>query len=414
MADPMAALRRLWPFVWPPSVRRRALLVTAASFLAWTAWYLAAIPGPAADLSRGHFSDHFSHMNAARFFTHVGMGKWKHSMAESLRRLTPAERAALPPDERTILAGGDEAYEIPGFPEDKPIIASWSGLPHFYPPGDLVLVAPVAVLYHFTSMRLGTACRLLILLFLAFAHGALFFLFEDWLSADQVVSPVGFAGLFVGYSELIHWSLEGFYDAAMLVPLIVCTRYLRQRRGLAAGVAYCAAAFIHYRAFFFAPLALYAAYLLVRNREWREWRRPHFIAIGVAAVLGGSSLWTFFTVLPRITGVATNNPIFIGTGPITHTTWAFLAVALVVGLALARARAWLDVAILGWLTVMLVRMNSTYEWYMLVLIAWLGLDVLSRPTLTSIAREARVIYVVTASMFAFRYTPLPTWLVRLF
>ena len=369
---------------------------------------------PKADLTRGMFSDHFSHMNAARFFMHVGWGKWKHSMSESLRRLTPEERAALPEDERAILGGGDEAYEVPGFPKDKPIIASWSGLPHFYPPGDLVLVAPIAAAYHFTAMRLGTACRLLILLFLAFAHAGVFLLLERFFDPEAMVAPVGFLGLFIGYSELVHWSLEGFYDAALAVPLILCSRYLRANRPLAAGVAYCAAAFIHYRAFFFAPLTVYAAYLLLRQRAWKQFGARQWAAVGVAAALGGISLATFFTVLP-ITAQAPNNPIysFAAGGPTVQAS-VFLLVCALIATACVRARAWMDLALLAWLALMLLRMPTTYEWYLLVPLAWVGFETWGRREAVGDVRDGRVLFMVVAGAFASRYAPLPQWLHVLF
>ncbi len=395
--------------------RLRALIFTLVSFFGWSAWYWVKLPGPKADLSKGMFSDHFSHMNAARFFTHVGFGKWKHSMSESLRKLTPEERAALPADERAILGYGDEAYEVPGFPKDKPIIASWSTYPHFYPPGDLVLVAPVAAAYHFTSMGLGTACRLLILLFLGFAHAGVFLLAERFLDPDAVAAPVGVLGLFLGYSELVHWSLEGFYDAALAVPLILCTRALRANRPLSAGVAYCAAAFIHYRAFFFAPLAVYAAFLLVKQKAWRTFGPKEWSAVGVAALLGGLSLGTFFTVLPRITAMAPNNPIYsFGPGGFGVQAKVFLLVCVLIGLAFARARAWMDLALLGWLSLMLLRMPTTYEWYLLVPLAWLGFECWGPPERRGFARGGRALYMLCAGALAFRYAPIPYWLHVLF
>ena len=61
-----------------------------------------------------------------------------------------------------------------------------------------------------------------------------------------ILSPL--ATLLVWF-PVVHWTLEGFYDVAMIAPLLLCWRYLGQRRGLAAGVAFCAAAFLHFRAY---------------------------------------------------------------------------------------------------------------------------------------------------------------------
>jgi len=46
-----------------------------------------------------------------------------------------------------------------------------------YPPGDMLLVAPIAALYHYTNLSFGGACHLLIGWFIVLAHSALFYFF---------------------------------------------------------------------------------------------------------------------------------------------------------------------------------------------------------------------------------------------
>src|SRR5438105_12814524 len=105
---------------------------------------------------------------------------------------------------------------------------------------------------------------------------------------------------FLGTNAVLRWTMEGFYDSAMLVPLLLCWRYLGQRRGLAAGVAFCAAAFLHFRAYYYAPWAVAAAFIVVRDRQWRDWRGRDFAALAAGAVLGAASLVSYFLALPGL------------------------------------------------------------------------------------------------------------------
>jgi hypothetical protein len=59
-------------------------------------------------------------------------------------------------------------------------------------------------------------------------------------------------------------------------------------------------------------------------------------------------------------------------------------------------------------------MNSVYDWYVVALIPWLGLTVPPGTVAPNIVRAARLVFVVIASVFAFRYVPIPTWIGLLF
>jgi hypothetical protein len=247
--------------------RRRALAVVLVSFAGWACWYVAHRNAhPFGDLSRGSFTDHFSHMNAARLFARVGADIWRRPIGEQGRPLSVGEASQLPADLRPY-ANEAEMRWIEGWPASKPFFSSWVGFPRFYPPGDLLLVAPLSAAYHFTSLSFSAVNRLLILYFLLLAHVSLYFALRNFsLGRDAWLGPIG---LFFVYTELIHWSLEGFYDVAMVGPLVLCAGFLVAKRGLAALLAYCAAAFIHFRALIFAPFAAYAVYLIFQERPWR-------------------------------------------------------------------------------------------------------------------------------------------------
>ncbi len=234
------------------SARRKALLLTVVSCLGWSLWNgLRNYEHPWGDLSKGKFTDHFSHMNAARVFPLLGIDLWRVPIAHEHRRLTAAELAATPTDvqQGASLSGG--VFHVSGWPKDQPLAIGWSQKARMYPPGDMLLVAPIAALYHYTSLSLSGACRILLGWFIILAHAALFFFFLNVFENPR--SGLDWLVAFLVYSHVMYWTLEGFYDAVAIVPLVVCARYLGRRQGLSAGVAYSVAALVHFRAFFHAP-----------------------------------------------------------------------------------------------------------------------------------------------------------------
>ena len=144
--------------------------------------------------------------------------------------MTPEELASLPDDVRA--AAGPEVRFVPRLARGQTARRELVAQSAAHPPGDMLLVAPVALAYHLTPLSFAGANTLLILLFLP-------------LRARRAVRrrPLGIGGalfrvrvlpLFVIYAEVIHWTLEGFDHAAVIAPLVLCARYLNARRGLAA------------------------------------------------------------------------------------------------------------------------------------------------------------------------------------
>ena len=86
------------------SARRKALLLTLVSLLGWSLWNgFRKYEHPWGDLSKGRFTDHFSHMNAARLFPRMRLDIWRVPIANKFRQLTSEELDAAPSDVR---AGG--------------------------------------------------------------------------------------------------------------------------------------------------------------------------------------------------------------------------------------------------------------------------------------------------------------------
>jgi hypothetical protein len=387
------------------SARRKALLLTVISCLGWSLWNgLRKYDHPWGDLSKGQFTDHFSHMNAARLFPRMGLDIWRVPIANRYRQLTHAELAATPRDVQSGGSGTGGVFFVPGWPADKPLTIGWSNKTRMYPPGDMLLVAPIAALYHYTSLSLSGACRMLIGWFIVLAHVALFFFFLNYYEGKH--SGLDWLVAFLVYSHVMYWTLEGFYDAVAIVPLVVCARYLGRRRGLPAGVAYCVGALLHFRVFFQAPWAVWALGLTLRDRSLRRLRPRHFIAVAVALACASASLLAFWLDWESLRGVSVNNPLRLAISAHDKArAWNLKVVLGVCALAFIASRAWLDLVSLAWLGYIAFTLREFYYWHLLVSTAWIA-----APATRPVVRAVRLAFVLTLVAILFRDPFAPEWL----
>ncbi len=393
--------------------RRRLLLAVLASFVLWTACYLARKSHPFGGISDGVFTDHFSHMNTTRLFPSVGIGIWTSPIRSHGRPLSPQEKAALPEDVKPAAFPNGEVYFVPGWPEDKPLISGWSHLPRLHPPGDLVLTGPVALLYHYTRLSFSGANRLLIVVFLGYAHISLYFLGRAWLKRPEGAGYISTLAQLVVYFELVHWSLEGFYEGAVVAPLVLCAGWIHERKPVHAILAYCVAANIHFRAFFFAPWVIYAALIVVREKHWRSWRLAHWVMLAAAAALTFTSLGVFHLLWPTLKSLPLHRNSISLSGPtIDHgALLAYGIVAVITCAGFFYTRSYLDIAVLGWVTFMLISLREMYAWDITTLLAWTGASVprAATPRLL-IVRDVRTFFILFVAAFLFGNSMMPSWL----
>ncbi len=226
----------------------------------------------------------------------------------------------------------------------------------------------------------------------------------------RAAGPIGlFAGLIV-YGELVRWSAAGFYDAAAVLPLVLCARSLRERRGVAALTAYCIAAALHFRAFYFAPWPLAAAWIVIKDKQWRGLRGRDLLALAVALLCAVCSLGTFAMVWPalRVTGdlnALHQLPVLLA----FLLFWALCAAGFI------RARAFLDLAVLAWLLVLLPLQRHAFNWYAVLLLPWLSAPVPARAKEKfRLVGEARLLAFVVAAGYVYDRWPMPPqWLPQL-
>jgi hypothetical protein len=392
-----------------PHAQKRALLLTLASLAFWTWWNAQREFGhPWGDISRGRFTDHISHMNAARLFPRVGLDLWRVPVGKLFRSLTDEEMARMPDD---VQKGGSETggvHYVPGWPSDKPLVIAWTDKTRMYPPGDMVLVAPIAVLYHYTSLSLESASRVLIGWYILLAHVALFFFFLAFYESRS--GAIEWLAAFLVYSNVMHFTLEGFYDAVVIAPLVLCARYWTRRRGVAALLAYCVAAFLHFRAFFLAPWALVAAFTMVRTRFWQrlDWRAG--LALATAGLLGAISLYTFWLDLPSLRQVPEFNPVVVGNYKQNLALiWNLKIVIAVCAVALLWSRAWLDVVMQAWLSAIIFLLREFAAWHLVIPMAWIA-----APTKRNHVRAIRLAFLMTVLALVLGDWFSPSWMGRLY
>jgi len=400
-----------------PRTRRALIALCALSWAGWSGWeLLRPARNPLMDLS-GWYTDHFSHMNTARIFLRFGTAIWRTSPQQMLPRPTPEVRARLPPD---VFQCADCLFVAPGW--KKPVLLTWPNVVRPYPPGDMLLTAPIAALYHFTDLSATDANRLLLVLFLAFAHVAIFLLLDGLAFAPGNLRWHALLPGFLGSFALLHWTLEGFYDASFVVLLLLCWRWLGERRALAAIVAFCAASFLHFRAYYYAPWALAAAALVVRERRWQAWHGRDWAALGAAVLLGGASLATFALVLPSLLSYKVYlSPLFVSRDHrIAPALFLGALIAAVALAAFAAARSWIDALMVPWLAMILTTVRVSEPWYVVATVPWLcappraGLP--ERHPLVLDARVLVFLFLATAVHGDPRagLDVIPTWLVRVF
>jgi hypothetical protein len=378
----------------------RALAATLMSLVVWSAWTLIHPTWhPWQDLSRGSYSDHFSHVAAVRLLPLMRKHLWTQPITANYRRLTLDEENALPKDAQSFKDGGNFvlAFRVPGW--DKPLIINWAGQPRPYPPGDLVLFSPLSLLQRTSSLSFSTLNRLTIFWLVLLAHVAVFILFDGLSRSPRL----WFVTLLI-YFELIHWSLEGFYDATAVAPLLLCARYLDERRPLALLTAFSVATFLHFRALLFVPWVLWAAWLGVRERVWRNWARRELAAATVAIVLGTATILTFALTYHWLKGFDWQNPV-----KLTWSNWprasSFLFVMVAVAIFQLRAGAWLEAAMVLWTGLFAADLKQTFPWHPLLLLPWLTVPAASAPV-----EGVRLFWVLFVAAFVFHSVPLPTWL----
>ena len=357
-----------------PWTRYQALLaLTLASLTFWTFWnYGRPNCHPYGDLSCGTFTDHFSHVALARIFTVDGFEIYQRPRGELGRPLTAEEDAALPADLRDRAALG-----VDGWPADKPYLTSWPQIPSFYPPGDLLMVAPVAAAYSFTDMSFTEANLLTIELLLVYSHVTVFLMLLVAVRTRRLDVTEVLAFL-LAYFLVMRWTVEGFYDGSWIAPLVLTPLFLARRAGFAAVTTFTMSLFAHYRALFLLPWGVRGAVDIVTGRQWKPWTWGKTVMTGATVAMGGLTTATFLIAREAMEAHQRTNPFNPSFDGFDKANLVALALVAVPAAAVfAWKRSWLDLITVAWVYALVTRLPELHPWDAIALVPWLVAPVLS-------------------------------------
>lgn len=377
---------------------RRALALTLLSLTFWTAWnYARPSCHMFADFSCGAFTDHFSHVGLARVFPTVGFDIYRGPRGELGRPLTPEEQAALPEDIRTL--GGLRTFD--GWRTDKPYLSTWPTIPSFYPPGDLVMFAPVAAAYSFTDMSFTDMNLATIELLIVYAHVSVFLM----LLVNSRRPGRGAAdalALLIAYVLIMRSTIEGFYDGGWIAPLVIAPLFMVRRAGLQTMTLFAASAFAHYRGLFLLPWGVQGAVDFVRGREWRSWTIQKSALAAATVVMGGLAATTFFIAREAMSQHQMTNIFNPSLDSFHRNDLVTLAIVTLPGaLVFAKRRAWLELATLVWVVALITQLPETYSWDSLALVPWLVAPSLSPHRDDPVVRGVRTATVFLIAVVVF-------------
>ncbi len=392
----------------PLKPSRRALFWLLLSFVFW-AIVAGHIGGTRAALF--DYTDHWSHYGQTVLFFDHGFDGYRVPATSFCAAPSPAAARELPP------VKGCEWCVAPGASDARPLCINFQYLCHGYPPGIFLYSLPEVLLFERTSLSLRAINVFSILKYLAVAHLLIWLLFlavfevPERDSLVETESGEGWlkAGLFgLLYLEVIKWTLSGFYDpgAAAVVLLGICA--LRKGRGADAGLAMSAAIFLHFRALWYLPLFPFAAWAVVKNREWQSGGWRFYVKLAVSAAMSGVALYAFALLYPGLAVFPADNAALLkDLTSTTPATWNLLIPLVPVLLYLAWSRQWTFLGCAAWQLFTITRTLNVHEWHLLCLLPVFGLARLEGKRGSMVA--ATILYLTEAIVIFYNEVPLPGW-----
>jgi hypothetical protein len=251
---------------------------------------------------------------------------------------------------------------------------AWGQMPGFvYPPGVMVLFLPLTLVGRIAGPA-GLPFHGFAVLSVLYMLGLAAWALHQAIQAMKVL-PRGSRVATLGITLLIlmQLGLQGFFDSAFLGAGFAAIRAWRRSKPDVALLWLAAAAFLHFRAAVFAPLAVPA--LL---QCWKERSRIRFfipkLAVAAGAVL--LALGAFVLMYPATEAVRTEAPRIVS---VPNVMGMVTVVSLALAGVLSWRRQWLALAALG-IVVALVSLELQAAW-------WHGAIVLAVPYFIGVLRE---------------------------
>jgi len=239
-----------------------------------------------------------------------------------------------------FLKKGFELYRVPlnvstadvAYPHAQ---HNWGHMPLAYPPGQIGLFMPMALLGHYVAMPTNIFGKWTVAYLLLFTCLGL----VAWLKC-LALGPPGFRlvlGL-ITVPEFLHLSLSGFYDPIWLGCGAMVVLRLTQDRPMSALRWFAGAAFLHYRAVILLPLGILAAWRAWHQRPFKkgDWATVAWCAFAFALVL--VSFYWMYPVTAAQRATAPPLSLRIGTHSPMQTA---IGISTLVMVVLAARRQWL-------------------------------------------------------------------------
>jgi hypothetical protein len=394
---------------------RALLLSIASSFVALSTFVWRHGAWPTGGWTTGS-TDHLSHVGSVILLWHRGLSVWRKPLAE-----------LCPVVAREGVYFAFPWHDVCSLPERAglaPIVTNWRQFPRPYPPGWALWHAPGAILHETTSIGLHALARLLVIQDLLAAHVAIALLAVLLFSPIEPLAHDGHqrarahdAGTFalrivvflLASGELIRWSMLGYYDGAAIACALVALLRLRDARHDSALLWLAGSLFLHYRALWLAPIFVFVAAEIVRQRRLAT---PRVAAASLLVVL---SLGAFALVWPALRRFPVTNPIawlHFDRGNAEH--WDLVIPLAAAAAILVRARALLVLATVGFQLFVLTRTRQVQSWHALSFLPIVGLARIA-PGRRGGAELACATILVVEYRQVFRDVPLPgDWLATIF
>jgi len=246
----------------------------------------------------GWGSDHISHVFSALLFGERGYRIYTEPPS---RLLEPAPNsAALAREFRWDPEG---VFVRPGNGVSLALLINWPHVPRAYPPGSALVHGPIAWLYAARVIGIDGAARSAVALYaLAAVAASIQFwpivirMFRNAQVAgipERVGAAVAIAAVAICVSQLFLWAFEGFYDPIFVLCLIVALSWYVRARWNTALLWYAVALALHFRALWFAPLAIACLWQRYQDTRLGKVRRVIDGTFVVALFIGAAAMAAF-------------------------------------------------------------------------------------------------------------------------
>jgi hypothetical protein len=384
--------------------------VLALLAVLWSVFMVATARTTAVGLVAG-YNDHSSHAMAAAMFVHEGTAIYGEPVGNLCDRSPEPQQRAVAEAMKLGINPRDACWPRAEGAK-RPLFINWWQFPRPYPPGNLALFMPQALLYLHAGASLKTVNSISIVGFILATHlciGLFVLVLRDvrW-------RPLAWTLAVVAYLGLMSWSLAGFYDAIAVALVLGCVLFMARGRGLVAASLGALAMFFHFRALWFAPLCAFACVQAIRSGELSRWKslpaptRALVPAAAVGLLLAGL---TMLALLPHLGDFPANNPFNPrAAGRFPGRVWPAAIACGVVGLLLVRSRAWAALACLGTTGLSIVLAPQRWGWHSMFVVPVLVLPALSRKPWAKTDVVACILWYFAALYLVFGTGIWPSWL----